>query len=160
MIDLRTALPLLLPRAVAWAEARSMEILASGTPLTEVGVQLAKDVEVALPELVRLKVVPSLPLPEDAELRQAAVQTGLLGPNIIGLTLGHGIYVVEGNWSDRLISHECRHVHQYEAAGSIAVYLPIYLQQIVEYGYEQAPYEIDARSFERDGRPPSHDPPA
>jgi hypothetical protein len=55
---------------------------------------------------------------------------------------------MKGQGSNRLISHECRHVHQYEVAGSIAGFLPLYLQQIVSYGYEQAPYEIDAREHE------------
>jgi hypothetical protein len=41
-------------------------------------------------------------------------------------------------------------VHQYEAAGSIAAFLPLYLQQIVLYGYERAPFEVDARAHERD----------
>jgi hypothetical protein len=42
-------------------------------------------------------------------------------------------------------------VHQYERAGSIAAFLPVYLQQIVELGYNNAPFEIDARSHELDG---------
>jgi hypothetical protein len=67
---------------------------------------------------------------------------------MVGLTLGHGIYVCDGHFSNRLISHECRHVHQYEEAGSIRAFLPLYLQQIAEYGYEGAPYEVDARDHE------------
>lgn len=38
--------------------------------------------------------------------------------------------------------------HQYEQAGSIAAFLPRYLQQIVTVGYNNAPFEIDARSHE------------
>lgn len=91
----------------------------------------------------------SLPLPGDPELKQAALATGLLGPSMIGLTLGHGIYVCHGHGNIRLLSHEFRHVHQYEQAGSIAAFLPAYLQQIVDVGYDKAPFEVDARAHER-----------
>jgi hypothetical protein len=80
---------------------------------------------------------------------QAALATGLLGRDMIGLTLGHkhlhcaGVYM--GN---RLVSHECRHVYQYEIHGSIAAFLPVYLLQIATVGYLNAPFEQDARAHE------------
>ncbi len=81
-------------------------------------------------------------------LRQAAIETGLLGPNMVGLTLGYSIFLVNGHESARLISHECRHVYQYETFGSIERFLPVYLQQLVTYGYQDAPLEVDARTHE------------
>ena len=48
----------------------------------------------------------------------------------------------------RLLSHECRHVFQYEQAGSIALFLPLYLDAIVRVGYENCPFEQDARAHE------------
>jgi hypothetical protein len=66
-----------------------------------------------------------------------------------GLTLGHAVFVRRGHDSWRLLSHEFRHVHQYEQAGSIAAFLPVYLQQIVQFGYANCPLEIDARNHER-----------
>lgn len=110
---------------------------------------LARQVGVANPEKIRLAFVTHLPLPTDPMLRQAVLATGLLCPNMIGLTLGYGIYICNGHNSARLLSHECRHVHQYERAESIATYLPKYLQQIVEFGYTDAPYEVDARAHEK-----------
>jgi hypothetical protein len=65
-----------------------------------------------------------------------------------GLTLGYAIFICEGHNSPRLLSHECRHVYQYEMCGSIAAFLPIYLQQIVDFGYMNAPFEIDAQKHE------------
>lgn len=53
--------------------------------------------------------------------------------------------------SVRLVTHELRHVHQYETAGSIAAFLPVYLQQILDYGYAHAPLEMDARAHEQVG---------
>jgi len=72
----------------------------------------------------------------------------MLGPDMAGLTLGYGIYVRHGHDTLRLLSHEFRHVYQYEAAGSIAAFLPGYLQQIVTVGYDDAPLEVDARVHE------------
>lgn len=150
MFDLAAVLPQLLPRAVAWAEAHSARICASGVTLSPLGVRLAHAVGVVRSDLIRVNVVRQLPLPEDPQLRFAALQTGLLGPNMVGMTLGYGIYIVDGNQTNRLISHECRHVAQYESAGSIASFLPVYLQQIAIFGYQQAPLEVDARAHERD----------
>lgn len=150
MFDLAAELPRLLPRAVLWAEARSAEILTSGVPLSPSRMRLAQAVGVSHPERVRISMVHQLPLPDDQELRLAAIQTGLLGPGMVGLTLGYGIYIVDGHGTNRLVSHECRHVYQYETAGSIAAFLPLYLKQIADYRYENAPYEIDARTHERD----------
>ena len=80
------------------------------------------------------------------------LQTGLLDTNMIGLTLGYAVFVRRGHEvSTRLLSHEFRHVYQYETLGSIAQFLPIYLHQIAQVGYREAPFEIDARANERDG---------
>ncbi|MHB8814961.1 MAG: hypothetical protein ACYDAE_17050 [Steroidobacteraceae bacterium] len=150
LFDLQAALPRLLPKAIAWADAQQGHALIHGQPLTARELLLASAVEVRQPERVRITVVPRLPLPTDPELQQAAVQTGLLGPGMIGLTLGFAIFVVEGHLTTRLLSHECRHVRQYEVAGSIGAFLPLYLQQIVTFGYANAPFEVEARKWERD----------
>jgi hypothetical protein len=150
MFDLASALPGLLPKAIAWAEAQSSDIIKSGAPLTNLELRLAHWVGVQEPERVRILEVTAIPRPEDPELRLAADQTGLLGPPTIELTLGYGIFVVAGYRTNRLVSHECRHVYQYEVAGSIREYLPVYLHQIVSVGYEAAPLEVDARAHECD----------
>jgi hypothetical protein len=50
--------------------------------------------------------------------------------------------------TSRLLAHECRHVYQYEVAGSIEAFLPLYLQQIAEFTYDRAPLELDAQVWE------------
>ncbi|MCW5297443.1 hypothetical protein DXT88_04575 [Herbaspirillum lusitanum] len=147
--DLRSALPFLLPKAISWAQEREKEILNTGIPLTEYEISLAKRVGVSEPEKVRISIVHGqLPLPSDLALRQAGLATGLFGPHMAGITLGHSICICRPHESIRLLSHELRHVHQYEQMGSIAAFLPVYLQQIVDYEYANAPYEVDARSHE------------
>ena len=147
-MDLLQDLPLLMPSAIAWAETCAREVAERGSPLSEAELAIARAVGVAKPELIRIATVERLPLPEESQLRAAAVQTGLLGPNMVGLTLGYSVYICRGHRTRRLLSHEFRHVHQYEQHGSIAAFLPVYLKQIVEVGYAGAPLEQDARAHE------------
>lgn len=148
--ELESILPILLPRAIEWVKTHSESILAAGSALDDRGLRLAKAVGVSHPERIRISIVESLPLPDDPELRGVALETGILGPGMIGVTFGYGIYLRAGHVSARLVSHECRHVYQYEAAGSIDAFLPVYLQQIATVGYFNAPLEVDARQHELD----------
>jgi hypothetical protein len=108
--DFGAALPLLIPRAIAWAEAQAMSIASAGQPLDADLCALARSVGVLHCDRIRLVEVSELPLPEDPDLRQAALDTGLLGQGMVGLTLGYGIYVCHGHKTLRLLSHEFRHV--------------------------------------------------
>lgn len=146
--DLRAALPLILPKATAWAAAVSEAILQTGHPLDEAQMDLARRVGVEQPGRIRIATVDTMPLPEDMSLQQAALATGLLGPGTIGLTLGYGVMVQSGRANNRLLAHEFRHVHQYERAGSIAAFLTEYLAQVAAFGYRDAPLEVDARAQE------------
>ena len=142
-------MPKLLPRAIAWAEDRAAKAAAVGTPLNASELEIARAVAVASPERVRVEMVGDrLPMPDDADLQAAAVQAGLMGPGMVGLTLGYAIFICRGHRTRRLLSHELRHVHQYEQHGSIAGFLPIYLKQVIEAGYRDAPFERDAREHE------------
>ena len=146
MIDLRTELPRLLPRAVAWAEEQQAAILASGFALSEEELAIARGVGVARPENLRIKLVDALPLPQDRALAAAAHDAGLLGSDMAGLTLFYGIYICRRAHGNRnLLAHECRHVFQHEQYGSISAFLKEYLVQVVTVGYEDAALEEDAR---------------
>ncbi len=148
-MDLLAELPKLLPGAIAWAEERARKAAEVGTPLNTSELEIAREVGVANPERVCVEIVgDSLPAPDDPALRAAALQAGLLGPGMVGLTLGYSIFVCRGHKTRRLLSHELRHVHQYEQHGSIAGFLPLYLKQVIEVGYRDAPFERDARAHE------------
>jgi hypothetical protein len=146
---LHLELPRLLPGAIAWAEARAKKAAEVGTPLTPDEQAIARAVGVTRPELVRIEMVGDrLPMPDDPTLRAKAIQAGLLGPGMVGLTLGHSIFICRGYKTRRLVAHELRHVHQYEQHGSIAAFLPVYLGQVLTVGYQDAPLEQDARAHE------------
>jgi hypothetical protein len=148
-MDLQAALPFLLPKAIAWAEGEANSAAATGQALNDSEQQVARRVGVSRPELIRVALVDTLPMPDDPALQSAAIQTGLLGPHMAGLTLGYSVFVRRGQRTLRLLSHEFRHVYQYEQAGSIAAFLPVYLQQIAQFGYANAALEADARAYEQ-----------
>jgi len=143
--DLRAALAVWLPDAIAWATDEAARGAAIGKPLLPRAVDAARRVGVTRPEEIRVLVVDALPLPKEPVLRDAALRAGLLGPGSIGLTLDHSIFICEGNLTGDVLSHECRHVYQYESHGGITGFLPAYLGQILDFGYRAAPLEVDAR---------------
>jgi hypothetical protein len=75
VIDLRTALPRLLPRAVAWAEPQA-NILASGFPLSPEQITAARTVGVSYPQNIGIRLVNRLPLPDDPSLPRQYFRQG------------------------------------------------------------------------------------
>jgi len=138
----------LIPLAVTWAEAQQERIMGIGQPVDALGLVLAKHAGVSRPELIRIAFVNSIPVPDHPKLREAAIATGLVGTGTIGMTFGYGIYLRHGHAGNRMLSHEFRHVYQYEKAGAITAFLQTYLEQIARFGYAQAHLEIDARKHE------------
>lgn len=134
--------------AAKWVTRQQEIILESGVSLTSEQIVIASHVGVLRPEKIRILSVVRISPPDDPLLRKVAEEMNFLGPDTIGLTLGYGIYLREGYITDRLLSHEFRHVQQYEVAGSIRAFAAEYIQQIFQYGYYDAPYEVDARAHE------------
>jgi hypothetical protein len=147
-MDLLKELPNLLPLAIKWAEETSEAARRTGAPLGQNEMAIARRVGVQSPELIRLLIVDNIPMPEDAILRNAAQQAGLLSPNFIGLTLGYAIFFRGSTLTPRLFAHECRHVAQYEFFGSIAAFLNNHLADVVRVGYQDSILERDARAYE------------
>lgn len=140
--------PLLISQATSWAQAQQDYILQQGVPLSEFGLDLAAKVGVRKPEQIRILFIEKLPAPEEEPLRGYVLEAGLIGPTMIGMALGYGVYAVNAQADVRLYSHEFRHVAQYEALGGIQAFIPAYMDQIFTYGYVNAPLEVDARAHE------------
>ena len=147
-MDLFYELPILLPMAIKWAEEHSEKIQKEGHPLNAEQIEIAKKVGVTNPEKVKVLEVPEFPIPTDPKLNKAATQIGFFSEDMKGLTLGHSIYICQGHNTARLLSHELRHVYQYETFGSIPAFLVEYLKQIVLVGYENSLLEQDAKQHE------------
>lgn len=148
MVAIQANFPQFLSKAILWAEETQSYIFQQGNPLNPQQYLDAQAVGVSQPEKVYVLELEKFPLPSDVLLQQAAIALGFLGENTAGLTLGHGILIKKGLLSRRLLSHECRHVHQYEQAGSIANFLEGYLMSVLKDGYFDCIYEQDARRFE------------
>ena len=138
----------LLPQAIVWAKEQSELALKRGEPLNALGLKVAQAVGVKHAERIRISTLSELPAPEDAELRRFAAEQNLISPDTRGFTLGYGILIRRGELDLPLLSHECRHVYQFEEIGSLEAFLPLYLRQIADFTYHDAPYEQDARAHE------------
>jgi hypothetical protein len=137
--------------AEEWGLQQACFIQNNGRGLTSAETAVAARVGVARPDLVRIALVDEIPAPEAAPLRAACEKLGFLGADTVGLTLGHGIYLRKGRPTAAVVAHELLHVAQYEAHGSIEAYLSVYIPELLEFGYEDAPMERDARAAETSG---------
>jgi len=105
-----------------------------------------------IPEKVRVQVVEELPAPQDPVLVAAAGRIGLMPQAASGMTLGYAVLLKRGAEKDtRLLSHELRHVAQYEEKGGIRPFLAVHIPQLMQFGYEDSPFERDARAHETRG---------
>ena len=141
----------LLPLAIRWAEEQAAAAERDGVALDAPQIALASRVGVRFPGRVRLLEVERMPAPSAGALAQACRDLGFLGPDTAGLTLGSSVFLKKGlgRGPGRVLAHELRHVAQYEDHGSIAAYLKRYLPELLEYGYDAAPFEVDARNAEQ-----------
>ena len=138
----------LISSAIDWARTQSQRVLEAGVSLDPHQIDIARRVGVAHPERIRLLRTTLFPRPDDRNLRAAADQLGLLGPNSIGLAFGYSVLVHARHISDRLLAHEFRHVQQFEQSGSLETYLERYLESILAAGYLASAFERDARAAE------------
>ncbi len=144
--------PAIAPRVIQWAEVQAGQALRAGAPLDAAQQALARRVGVKDPHRIRMIVVEEIPLPEEPLLKAASAEVGLSQSSAAGLTLGHAVIVRRGFENDaRLLSHEFRHVAQYEARGGIARFLDEHLRHLVRFGYDDSPFERDARDHEASG---------
>jgi hypothetical protein len=138
----------LITKAAAWSEQQQALIFQFGRSLTSSEQAIASRAGVAKPERVYIHEVPVIKRPQEPELVALCEAYGFLTDETIGLTLGYGIYIKQGYLTTRLLSHELRHVQQYEQAGSAEAFLTRYIGEIKQFGYLDSPYEVDARKHE------------
>jgi len=130
-------LPSVLPKAIAWGVSQYELIMRSGSPLDDLQFAIARKKHgIVHPERIRIVEVSSLPQPEDPELLEVALDSGLFGSSMVGMAISYGIYVCRGYAGCEMLSYVFRQVRQYEDAGSISGYLRRELEYVenVEYG--------------------------
>lgn len=141
----------LIPLAATWAEDQEAVILREGVPLSPGLMDHAKRIGVVHPEMVRLRVVEQIPLPENPVLKKAADDTGLISLHTAGLTLRYGIYIRADCWGDRSLAvHELVHTAQYERLGGFRPFLEQYLHECLTLGYPNGELEQEAIRVAKD----------
>jgi hypothetical protein len=151
-----------MPATLAWAASVNAAVLAQGKPLSLWQAADAVEVGVLRPEAVRILRVPGLPQPDCPHFRGLATQSGLDLGQSAGMALGYAVLICHSALGDRrVLRHELRHVAQFEQSGDLSRFLDLYLAQIAQHGYRDAPFEVDARRHEgrltmsRSDTPPS-----
>lgn len=143
------ALPYAMPATQAWAMSVNASTLAQGKPLSSWQAADAVEVGVLRPDAVRILRLPELPQPDCPHFRNLATQSGLDLGGSAGMALGYAVLICHSALGDRrILRHELRHVAQFEQSGDLGRFLDLYLGQIVEHGYLEAPFEVDARQHE------------
>lgn len=139
----------LLPFAAAWVRTQERRVLAQGLPLNKAESQLAHMTGVRDVSRVRVLEVARMPTPLPRWMQRAAERAGLLSPDIVGMTFGHGIALRKDCRGEaRLLIHELTHVAQYERLGGIGGFLRPYLRECVYPGYPRGMLEREARDAE------------
>ncbi len=143
------ASPYAMSATLAWAMSVNAAALAQGKPLSLCQAADALEVGVLRPDAVRILRVPKLSQPDCPHFRSMATQSGLDLGGSAGMALGYAVLICHSALGDRrVLRHELRHVAQFEQSGDLSRFLDLYLAQIVEHGYRDAPLEVDAHRYE------------
>ena len=130
--------------AIKWAQKMETDALTNGAELTPDQRVIAEQMGVESPERVRV-VVGKIPASSNVTLLLSMQKIGLISDTVNGLTFGHGIFIKDECKDDlAVLSHELRHVKQYEDFGAIPSFMKTYIEQVNEYGYRQSGLEQDA----------------
>ena len=133
---------------VKWAEEIEARGQTTGTPLDPDQARLAAEVGIKHPENVRLVFVDEVPFPtENPEIKLAGETFGFIGPGIVNnaQAFGYTIWVRKGFTLDRpRLAHELVHVMQIERSPSFAAYAGRYVSELVQFGHEKSPLELEA----------------
>ena len=132
--------------AARWAREEERRILRQGAALTPGQIADARAAGVRAPERVRVLRMACVPIPYPKLSRLA----GYVAQDTLGMALGHGIFIHERYWKNRLLwVHELVHVAQYERLGGMRPFLREYLRECVSDGYGFGPLEQEAMEVSR-----------
>lgn len=137
----------LVPQYIAWAHETEKQGQKVGVPLSQRERQLAIDIGIQKPELVRIIYVDEVPFPHDNfALKTLGEALGFVGEGIINnaQVFGYSIYVRHGFQLDKpKLAHELVHVLQIERSSLDEVVTQHFADMSV-YSYEEAPLEAEA----------------
>jgi len=118
----------LAPLAYQWAKRQEAYILKHGAPLAPHQLADAGRAGVQDPARVRVLVVDRIPLPDDAELADAARRAQIITDASRGVAIGYGVIIRADSWQSReLLLHQFVHVAQCERSGGLESFVSEYL---------------------------------
>lgn len=127
-----------------WVARQQKLILSKGRPLTNKEKNSLSNVGIVDLDKIRVCIVDNIPLPSEKRIGQ------VLGTDVIGLCLNHGIYIKKGTKDIlSILRHELTHTFQYYRHGGIRNFLTEYVDQHMKYGYNAMPFEKEARNNEK-----------
>lgn len=145
-----------LAKYVAWAKGIEAEGQRRGTPLAAKQLELATQIGIEHPEMVRLVYVDEVPFPvDDDDMRKMGESLGFIGPNITNnaQAFGYTIWVRNGFTLDRpSLAHELVHVAQIERSESFGAYARQYMLELRKHGHADMPLELEAYEANREYR--------
>ena len=138
--------------AFQWAKKQEDFILEHGVPLAPRQIADASRCGVHDCARVRVLVVDRIPLPDDAELAEAARRSQIVTEASRGITVGHGIIIRADSWQNReLLLHLLVHVAQCERSGGLEPYLTEYLcDRRTSSDFSPGAFEDEARGLARE----------
>jgi hypothetical protein len=131
-----------------WVKEQVQYIATHGRPLSVQESAVARKVGVKNIAQVKILEVDLIEPPKNPILNELCQELEFLSDATIGLTMFNCIFIKKGHYSTKLLSHELRHVYQYQQFGSVEAFLSEYIRQIMSVGYEDSELEIDARNHE------------
>lgn len=137
---------LALPIATAWVKKQQAHILRVGEPLTAAQMMAASKLGVQYPERVRIRYVPSVPMPLSSTwIGRGLSHWNIMPADVAGMALGYGIHLHYA-WGKHpeVLQHELVHVGQYERLGGIKPFLKAYLYECLAEGYPNGALEREA----------------
>lgn len=129
---------------VDWAREREAEAMHSGCKLDSEETRLAILAGVQHPERVRILRREQMPLPAIDKLRSVLVKFGFANPATTSLTYGYAMFMRQDISRFEFV-HELFHVRQYEQLGGTRNFLARYMAELVSYGHDKSPLEVEAR---------------
>lgn len=139
----------LLPYISEWARTQEKESSLVGRKLTSEERVMAEKIGVKNIALVRVVVDKQFPMPTNQPLRDGFKRFSFNTKRFSGFTLGYVIFIKPTvNDLKTLLAHELIHVKQSEQMG-LEKFLERYFIEIIKFGYDNAPLELEARAVEQ-----------
>lgn len=136
----------LMPSACEWYARVETQGLPQGRMLNGAELTAAHELGIQNPERIRISVLNTFPMPEDAELLSETKRMGLGDRSEGARTHGYLILMKPEYAQDStVLSHELVHVSQLEQRGQ-AAFLRRYLTEMYVLGYSRSPLELEAYS--------------